>query len=62
MRAATEERFDLELEIAPAFKRLADTSGRGELKIVAIDSDGKPMSAERLRPAGDRDHRGPSKL
>lgn len=41
-----EERFDLELEIAPTLKRLAATSGQGELKIVAVDSDGKPMSAD----------------
>ena len=44
--ADDEERFDLELEIAPALKRLAAQSGHAELKIVAVDSDGKPMSAE----------------
>lgn len=44
--ADDEERFDLELEIAPALKRFAATSGQGELKIVAVDSDGKPMSAD----------------
>lgn len=44
--ADDEERFDLELEIAPALNRFAATSGQGELKIVAVDSDGKPMSAE----------------
>lgn len=44
--AGEEERFDLELEIAPALKAFAGASGRGELKIVAVDSDGKPMSAD----------------
>mgnify|MGYP006370403211 CR=1 FL=1 len=44
--ADDEERFDLELEIAPALKRFAAASGQGELKIVAVDSDGKPMSAD----------------
>ena len=44
--ADDEERFDLELEIAPALKRLVAGSGQGELKIVAVDSDGKPMSAD----------------
>ena len=44
--AGAEERFDLELEIAPALKRLAGASGQAELKIVAVDSDGRPMSAD----------------
>jgi hypothetical protein len=43
--ADDEERFDLELEIAPALKQFAAKSGQVELKIVAVDSDGKPMSA-----------------
>ena len=46
--ADEQERFDLELEIAPALKRLAGASGRGELKIVAVDSDGRPMSGDHL--------------
>lgn len=44
--AGDEERFDLELEIAPTLKRFAAASQQGELKIVAVDSDGKPMSAD----------------
>ncbi len=43
--ADDEERFDLELEIAPALRQLAAKSGQVELKIVAVDSDGRPMSA-----------------
>ena len=41
-----EERFDLELEIAPTLRRLAAKAGHAELKIVAVDSDGRAMSAD----------------
>jgi len=41
-----EERFDLELELAPALRQLAAKTGQADMKIVAVDSDGKPMSAD----------------
>lgn len=40
-----EENFDIEIEIAPALKRLVGASGQAELKIVAVDASGQPMSA-----------------
>lgn len=46
--AADGERFDLELEMAPALKRIAAKSGEVTLKIVAVDMQGRPLSAENI--------------
>jgi hypothetical protein len=40
--AADEERFDLELEMAPTLRRIARKSGEVALMIVAVDRQGPP--------------------
>ena len=45
---ADEERFDLELEMAPTLKRVARKSGEVSLKIVAVDVQGRPLSPENI--------------
>ncbi len=46
--APDDERFDLELEMAPLLKNIAAKSGEVSLKIVAVDVQGRPLSAENI--------------